>query len=171
MRSHEDMKVIGYVDNVSESSTPRLLDPVYMTKDTGELSMEPLTSPTFGLLADLADLTDFQIIRLDPVQAHENGCLYMTEGTIPRVIYSSRKEAADYMIAFVANHRVLGDAHFKAGDKKSALAEYEIAASVSQEIEDYERMLQCDISELRRERLIIWVRDLKQQTADGGFNG
>ena len=49
MRSHDDMEVIGYVDNVSENCpTPRLLDPVYITKDTGEVFMEPLTGQYAG---------------------------------------------------------------------------------------------------------------------------
>lgn len=162
--SFEDLTIIGYF-GVSEIDTkPRLLNPIYQINGTENVLVDIERKIVCSDLSSLSEeLVDCPITLCAPKQARVDGCLYITEGAESLVVYGSCLEALNYFQAFADAHRISGDIQFKAGNKEAALAEYEIVAAVSQDIVDYERMLLCDISDLRRERLNGWIASLKSK--------
>ncbi len=168
---YNELEAIGFIGDYSLRDIPFVIEPVYKVKEKKIVLIGPFeeenqsesvkvgewrTSEEFENLINEGDAT-----RMQPVQAVKEYCIYRNPNPV-KLEYISFKQAYDRLVSFSNYYRELGDRDFKERKFKEARENYIICASVSQNAEDYARILLLDNSQGEKEFLEDMIKGLEE---------
>jgi len=107
------------------------------------------------------ELKDGHFVLMEPpIRFKMKHSLYVPENT-QVLVYLPEQEARERLGIFSHTQRELGDKLYEKGELKKALIHYERAATITQNTENYERMLRCLRPGKRRKQIEDSIELLK----------
>ncbi len=167
----DQLDVYGCLGMSGTSMVPKVCLPLIGVKGT-DLIAEPhaKTEREFtveaeveeGLMSVLFHATqDGDVLFDPPLPMKPNHCIYVGPDT-ERQEYVSYTDALMRIRSFTNEKRSVGDARYREGKMREALAAFELGAAASQTPADYARMLLTKLlSDERRDRIVKAIRDVE----------